>query len=231
MKNNAKERVGIFGGSFDPVHRGHIGLATGARGKFQLDSVLFIPAYLSPHKQDSAPAPAHHRLAMLEIALAPHPAFSASEVELLKKGVSFTVDTLAHLTTLHPDTDFFLIMGIDAFMGLKTWKSVHRLLEMCHVIVATRPGYPRDGAEDCLKNLFPAQEGAYSPATLEGDVTVFHHPEKNTTINFFDLPPADIASRDIRDRTRRHLEIKNMLPPEVENYMITNQLYLEQSHL
>jgi nicotinate-nucleotide adenylyltransferase len=226
MNKPQKKRVGVLGGSFDPVHKGHIGLATGARDKFQLDSVLFIPAYLSPHKLDCAPAPAQHRLAMLEIALSPHPSFSISGVELLKKGVSFTVDTLAHLTALHPDTDFFLIMGIDAFMGLKTWKSAHRLLEMCYVIVATRPGYPQNGIEDCLKNLFFAQEGAYSPATLEGDVTVFHHPEQNTTINFFDLQPEDIASRDIRDRTHRRLEIKNMLPPEVENYMIANQLYL-----
>jgi len=225
MKNSARKRVGVLGGSFDPVHRGHIGLATGAREKFQLDRVLFIPAYLSPHKLDSDPADPHHRLAMLEIALGPYAFFSVSEIELEKKAVSFTIDTLSHLTDIHPDTDFFLIMGKDAFSGINTWKSVHPLLGMCHVIVATRPGF-KEGIEEGLKNLCAQGESLYSPATLKGDITVFHHLEKNTTINFFDLPPMDISSTVIRERINRHLEIKNMLPPEVENYMIANRLYL-----
>ena len=230
MKNNAQNklkcRVGVFGGSFDPVHRGHMGLATHAREKFQLDRVLFVPAYLSPHKLDSEPASPQHRLAMLRLALGPTPFFSISKVELEKKEISFTVDTLSQLTALHPDTDFFLIMGIDAFMGIKTWKSVHRLLGMCHVVVATRPGF-KEGIEDCLKTLVAEQENLYSPATRKEYVTVFHHLEKNTTLSFFDLPPLDISSRVIRARIHRHQEIKNMLPPEVENYMITNQLYLD----
>jgi nicotinate-nucleotide adenylyltransferase len=230
MNKPQNKRVGVLGGSFDPVHRGHIGLATGARETFQLDSVLFIPAYLSPHKLNSEPAPPHHRLAMLELALAPHPFFSISRVELEKKEVSFTVDTLSHLTAGHPDTDFFLIMGIDAFMGINTWKSVYRLLGMCHVIVATRPGF-KSGIDDCVENLFAEQGNLYSPATPKGEITAFHHLKKNTTLNFFDLPPLDISSTNIRDRTHHHLAIKNMLPPEVENYMIANQLYLEQSHL
>jgi nicotinate-nucleotide adenylyltransferase len=225
MKNNVKERVGIFGGSFDPVHRGHLGLATHARKKFQLDRVLFVPAYLSPHKLDSEPAPPHHRLAMLKLALGSTPFFSISEIELEKQEVSFTVDTLSQLTALHPGTDFYLIMGIDAFMGIRTWKSVHRLLGMCHVVVATRPGY-KEGIEEGLQNLFAGQESLYSPGTRNEGVTVFHHLKKNTTLNFFDLPPKDISSRVIRERIHRHQETKNMLPPEVENYMITNQLYL-----
>ncbi len=226
MNKNATKRVGILGGSFDPVHKGHIGLATGAREKFRLDRVVFIPAFLSPHKLGSDPAPPLHRLAMLELALAPYPFFSISRIELEKKEVSFTVDTLSQLTAGHPDTEFFLIMGIDAFQGINTWKSVHRLLGMCHVIVATRPGYPLDRMEGCLETVFADQAGLYSPATRDGDVMVFNHLEKKTAIHFFDLPPMDISSTAIRERTHRRLEIKNMLPPEVENYMITNRLYL-----
>lgn len=230
MKNNDKKRVGVFGGSFDPVHNGHLGLAVHAREKFQLDRVLFVPAYLSPHKLDSEPAHPRHRLAMLRLALGANPFFSISEVELEKKEISFTINTLSQLTALHPDTDFFLIMGIDAFMGIKTWKSVYRLLGMCHVVVATRPGF-KEGIEDSLKNLVAGQESMYSPATRKEGVTIFHHLEKNTTLNFFDLPPLDISSSVIRTKIHRHQETKNMLPPEVENYMITNQLYLDQSHL
>ena len=231
MKNNARKRVGILGGSFDPVHRGHIGLATGALEKFRLDHILFIPAYLSPHKLTNEPASPHHRLAMLKLALGSHPSFSILEIELEKKQVSFTVDTLSVLTPLNPDTDYYLIMGIDAFLSIKTWKSVHRLLGMCHVIVATRPGYSLEGMEECLENIFGESENLYSPGTLEGDIRVFRHLEKKTTLNFFDLPPMDISSTVIREKIHRHQEIKNMLPPEVENYMIENQLYREQSHL
>ncbi len=129
MKKNARKRVGILGGSFDPVHRGHIGLATGAREKFKLDHILFIPAYLSPHKLTSEPASPRHRLAMLKLALGPYPFFSTLEIELEKRQVSFTIDTLSALTTLNPDTDFFLIIGKDAFLSITTWKSVHRLWE------------------------------------------------------------------------------------------------------
>jgi nicotinate-nucleotide adenylyltransferase len=231
MKKKARKRVGILGGSFDPVHRGHNNLATGAREKFKLDHILFIPAYLSPHKLTSEPASPHHRLAMLELALGPHPYFSISEVELEKRQVSFTVDTLSHLKDLNPDTDYYLIMGKDAFLSIKTWKSVHRLLGMCHVIVATRPGYALEGMEECLENICAGSENLYSPGTREGDVRVFRHLEKKTTLNFFDLPPMDISSTVIREKINRHQEIKNMLPPEVENYMIENQLYQEQSHL
>ncbi len=226
MKKNAKKRVGILGGSFDPVHNGHIGLAVQVREKFQLDPVLFVPAYISPHKQDQTPAEPHHRLAMLKLAIGPHPGFLISEMEIDRQEVSFTVDTLSVLTARQPDTDHFLIMGIDAFAGLKTWKSVHRLLEMCHVIVATRPGYSLDGMEEVLQNLFPGSKSSYSPATIEGDITVFHHLKKKTTLNLFDLQPVDVSSTVIRERISSHREIKNMLPPEVENYIIENQLYV-----
>lgn len=231
MKKNTRKRVGVLGGSFDPVHNGHIGLATQVIEKFQLDPVLFIPAYISPHKQDQTPVSPHHRLAMLKLAIAPNPGFLISEMEIERKEVSFTVDTLSALTTRQPDTDYYLIMGNDAFAGIKTWKSVHRLLGMCHVIVATRPGYSLKQMKESLRNLFPDLESSYSPATKEGNVMVFHHHENATSLSFFDLLPMDVSSSVIRERVSSHREIKNMLPPEVENYIIENQLYLTTSHL
>ncbi len=222
--------MGILGGSFDPVHKGHIGLATRALEKFQLDQILFIPAYISPHKLDSKPASPGHRLAMLKLALSAQPLFLISEIELNRKEVSFTVDTLSVLTASEPHTEFFLIMGNDAFSGINTWKSVSRLLGMCHVIVATRPGYPLKGIAEGLINLFPEAESLYSPPTRKGDVLVCHHREKTTTLNFFDLKPLDISSSIIREKCSGHGEIKNMLPPEVENYIIENQLYSTPSH-
>ena len=151
-------------------------------------------------------------------------------MELNNKEVSFTVDTLSVLTGKQPDTEFFLIMGNDAFAGIKTWKSVHRVLGMCHVIVATRPGYSLEGIEESLKNLFPGSESLFSPPVKEEEVTVFHHREKATTLNFFDLVPMDISSSVIREKINNHRQIKNMLPLEVENYIIKNQLYRTKSH-
>ena len=211
MRKKAGKRVGILGGFFDPVHNGHIGLAAQVRKKFQLDQILFIPAYISPHKQDRGPASPHHR--------------PVGDFE-----ISFTVDTLSVLIHKQPDTEFFLIMGNDAFAGIKTWKSVHRVLEMCHVIVATRPGFTLEGIEESLKNLYPDVDNLFSPPIKEEGVTVFHHREKATTLNFFDLVPMDISSNVIRERINKHRQIKNMLPLEVENYIIKNQLYRAMSH-
>ncbi|MCH7623139.1 MAG: nicotinate (nicotinamide) nucleotide adenylyltransferase [Nitrospinae bacterium] len=230
MRKKADKRVGILGGSFDPVHNGHIGLAAQIRKKFQLDQILFIPAYISPHKQDRGPASPHHRQAMLQLAIDPHPFFLISELELNRKEISFTVDTLSVLIDKQPDTEFFLIMGNDAFAGIKTWKSVHRVLGMCHVIVATRPGFTLEGIEENLKNLIPDSDTLFSPTIKEEEVTVFHHREKATTLNFFDLVPMEISSNVIRDRINNHRKIKNMLPLEVENYIIKNQLYRTLTH-
>jgi len=225
MQEQPKKRVGILGGSFDPVHNGHLGLAHQVREEFRLDHVVFIPAHISPHKRDQKSAPAHHRLAMLRLAAGSSLHLQVSEIELKRKGVSFTVDTLATLMADQPQTDFFLIMGMDAFQGITTWKDAGRLLALCHVIVAARPGHALEGIESLVTGLFADLPVHYRAPCKTGRVVTFAHEEAATTLNFFDLVPMDVSSSGIRDRIRRNLEIKNMLPPEVENYIITFQLY------
>ena len=225
MRKENKKRVGILGGSFDPVHNGHISLATQVWKRFHLDHILFIPAYISPHKHDRRPASSSHRLAMLRLATASQPYFLISETELMRKEISFTIDTLTELHSEHPGTDFYLIMGVDAFEGIRTWKAVYQLFESCHIIVAARPGYTMKRIEETLKNIFPDECVPYLPATRDGNVLEFCRPEKKTTLNFFDLPPINISSSQIRERVKAHQEIKNMLPLEVENYIMKNQLY------
>ena len=231
MKKSFRIRVGVFGGSFDPVHNGHIGLASQVQEKFRLDHILFIPACISPHKQDRRPAAPHHRLKMLQLANDPHPCFLISDIELKRKEVSYTVDTLSALTDKQPDTEFFLIMGNDTFAGIKTWKSVQRVLGMCHTIVCNRPGFTLERIEESLANLFPDSASLFSPPIIEEEVTIFQHREKETKLIFFDLAPMDISSSIIRKNVNNHLQIKNMLPLEVENYIIKNQLYQAKSHL
>jgi nicotinate-nucleotide adenylyltransferase len=231
MGKEHKKRVGILGGSFDPVHNGHIHLATRVLEAFHLDRILFVPAFISPHKQDKKPTSSSHRLAMLRLATASQPFFSISEAELKRKEVSFTIDTLAVLLKEQPETDFYLIMGVDAFQGIGTWKAVHRLFESCHVIVASRPGYRMKRIEETLENIFHDSPMPFLPATRDRDVLTFCHREKKTRLYFFDLPPTDVSSSQIRKRIEEHREMKNMLPPEVENYIIENQLYQAKSHL
>lgn len=230
MQEQPKKQVGILGGSFDPVHNGHLGLAHQVREEFRLDHVVFIPAHISPHKRDKKSAPARHRLAMLRLATGPFPHLKISEIELKRKGVSFTVDTLAALMAEQPQTDFFLILGMDAFAGIATWKEVARLLAMCHVVVAARPGHALEGSESLVRNLFAGLPVHYRAPVQTGRVVTFAHEQAATTLNFFDLAPMDVSSSGIRDRIHRNLEIKNMLPPEVENYIMNFQLYRTQSH-
>ena len=221
--------MGVLGGSFDPVHNGHLNLASRVLERFHLDHVLFIPAYLSPHKQDSEPAPSPHRLAMLRLATASNPCFLVSEIELKRREVSFTIDTLNELLAEQPKNDYFLIMGMDAFENIHTWKAVNQLIESCHILVAARPGHSFEKTEEKLKDLFPDSPAPFQPSTREGEVTVFQHREKKTSLNFFDLPLVDISSSQIRERLNAKKEIKKLLPPEVENYIMQNQLYRAKS--
>ncbi|MDA0692388.1 MAG: nicotinate-nucleotide adenylyltransferase [Nitrospinae bacterium] len=231
MGKENRKRVGILGGSFDPVHNGHIGLATQVRERFHLDHILFVPAYISPHKQDRQPASSSHRLAMLRLATASQPFFLISEMELIRKEISFTIDTLTVLLNEQPETDFYLIMGMDAFEGIGTWKTVHKLFESCHIIIASRPGYTMKGIEKTLKSIFHDSSIPFLPATKDPGLLTFCHREKQTTLKFFDLPPLNVSSSQIRERIATHQEVKNMLPPEVENYIMQNQLYRAKSHL
>lgn len=229
MRTENEKRVGILGGSFDPVHNGHISLAAGVRERFHLDHILFIPAYLSPHKRDGKPESSRHRLAMLRLAAASEPCFLVSEIELMRKEISFTIDTLNELLAEQPGSVFFLIMGMDAFESIKTWKAVKQLIESCHIVVAARPGYSFEKTEATLKDFFPDSSAPYLPGTREGKAAAFRRHDKKTSLNFYDLPPMNVSSSQIRERISAKKEIKKMLPPEVENYIMQNQLYRTKS--
>jgi nicotinate-nucleotide adenylyltransferase len=221
-----KPRLGVLGGSFDPVHNGHITLAQEAKKKFKLDRVIFIPAFQSPHKTDQIPTDAFHRVRMLELALQDEPGFQISTIELDRKGLSYTIDTIDALKATHDPAELFLILGIDAFKTLDTWKDSSRLIETCHLLVSTRPGHNPKTIEPCVQKLIEARGSfPYSPARqLQGN-TVFQHQKTGTEIVFFDLTPTDISSRQIRKLIADNQELKNLLPRNVENYIIENRLY------
>jgi len=227
MVNEIKiARVGIFGGTFDPVHIGHLELALQAKDKFHLDKVLFVPANTSPPKQGKPVTAAVHRLAMLALALKAYPEFTISMAEIKRKGVSYSIDTVDFLRETHADSEFYLIMGADTFLDLDTWKEYRRLTSLCHILVANRPGFPLIDPKKALEKLFGAEENPYR--SLAANPAEFWSRETDHKIFFIQIPPLDISSRNFRAGVTPPSLAKKILPLQVDRYIIVNQLYKER---
>jgi len=203
-------RIGIFGGSFDPVHYGHLIVAECCREQAALDRVLFVPAAIQPHKQDRKLAAGDDRAAMLALATGGYPAFGVATVELDRGGVSYTIDTLATIRAEHPADSLFLILGPDALAGLPTWRDPERILALVDLIAVERAGVDDVAvlvAEPQLAALLGPDRAAQVAATRVTCPAI--------GIRASDLRAAVAASRSIRHRT----------PRAVEQYIATHQLY------
>lgn len=140
-----KQRVGLLGGSFNPVHLGHLIIAQDAWEQARLDQVWFIPCHLPPHKPDCDLAPSKHRWAMLRLALAGDSRFRALDLELRRGGISYSVDTVEELRRRYPTIQFYFIIGADGVADLPRWKNAERLVRLCRFLVLERPGYVIEG--------------------------------------------------------------------------------------
>lgn len=229
MKDSPMKKAGILGGTFDPVTLGHLSLAQNIQQTIKLHEVWFIPAWRSPHKQDRPVTDAHHRLNMLKEILAPFPDFKISTIELDKKEVSYTINTLTGLQSQHPDTEWYLILGMDTFQEFSTWKNVRKILESVHLTVASRPGYPNDFVPENLKTLLGGLPYMYELSKQTNEAQTYLCPETRKTLVFCDIEPIDISSSEIRERIRAGLSVKKMLPPEVERYIMAHRLYQANS--
>lgn len=225
MKNTPIKKIGILGGTFDPVTLGHLGLARNILEKISLDQIWFIPAWQSPYKQDQPPANAGHRLNMLKEALAPYPNFEISEIELNHKEVSYTINTLVALQNEHPDTEWYLILGMDTFRDFSNWKKVREILERVHLTIATRPGSPDEFSPKTLQALIDKLPFSYQLHQQENKVLTYRCRESAKTLNFCDIEPIDVSSSEVRKRVKSGLSVKKMLPPEVEKYIMAHHLY------
>ncbi len=135
-------KIGILGGTFNPVHIGHLILAEEAREKLGLDRVIFVPAYLPPHKDNSDIAPAGDRLTMVKLAIKNNKYFSVSSAEIQRDGRSFTIDTIKEFKKIYPQDELYFIIGSDLLKYLNDWKDLEEIIKMVKFIAATRPGYP-----------------------------------------------------------------------------------------
>jgi len=229
MKNNLK-KIGIIGGTFDPVHNGHLHLAEQAQKFFDLDRVIFIPTFRSPHKLAIKPESSKHRLSMLSLALKNRPGFSMDKIEIKKNAVSYTIQTLKDLNSEHPYWSIFLIVGADVFRAIDTWKESTQLLDFCNILVATRPGVDFVISESIKNKLSLSEPGTnIHPAKFRTELMVFENLKKVAKVIFFPIPPLDISSKDIRQRIIQKEEIKNLLPLSVDHYIMKHQLYLNDT--
>jgi nicotinate-nucleotide adenylyltransferase len=193
-------RIGIFGGSFDPVHLGHLLVAECCREQARLDRVVFMPAAVSPHKQDRPPTPAADRLEMLRLATGGHPAFAVSTLEIDRGGVSYTADTIAALAATCPADRLLLLLGPDALAGLPRWHEPGRVLAGAEIVAVEREGVDDVAALVALPEL-AALLGPRARALVADRVRV-----PAVGIRSSDLRAAVAAGRSIRYRTPRAVE-------------------------
>ena len=201
-------RRAVFGGTFDPIHLGHLLLAEACREQARLDQVWFMPAALSPHKVAlRAPASAHDRAEMVRLAIGGHTPFQVSELELEREGLSYTVDTLETLRREYPQDEWFLLLGGDALADFPRWRAPARICELATPLVVSRPGAtPPD-----LQLLAP-----FLPAAATTP------PRESLLVN---MPQVDISSTDIRDRVAQGHSIRFRVPRAVEAYIQAHGLY------
>lgn len=196
-------RVGVLGGTFDPIHIGHLVAAEEARAQLRLDRVIFVPAGLPPHKLSNNISPIDHRLAMVKLAIASNPYFTISRVDIDRFGPCYTVDTIQLLRDeLGSDVELYFIMGSDSLADLPTWHQPQRLIRLCRLAVVERPGYQVDMEE--LERVLPG-------------IT--------SRVHFINAPQLDISSTDIQRRVREGLPIKYQVPEAVEEYIYKHWLY------
>ena len=199
-------RLGIFGGSFDPVHRGHLVLAESCRQQAQLDRVWFIPAAQQPFKPDGPRTNAVERLAMLELALADYPNFEISRIEIERGGTSYTVDTLTNIAALHPSAQLFLLMGADSLVDFPHWKNPQKICQLATPLVVNRAGEPSP-------NFVPLTEIVSAERLAE------------IQANQVEMPPMEISSSEIRQLIAEGGNWEEFVPVAVATYIRDHHLY------
>jgi nicotinate-nucleotide adenylyltransferase len=220
MSGKNIERAGLFGGTFDPIHLGHLRAAEEIREELSLDRIIFIPASIPPHKHKTHITPPRHRLEMLKLAISENPSFEICNYELKKKTMSYTVDTLRYMNTTYPDSEFYFIVGNELFSEIETWKEYKELFKLSNFTVITRPGYSEGNSEKLLLAL----KNDFSYYKRKDNVISYR--EKNSKIiAFTKIRGLEISSTEIRQYAMSGKSIKYLVPSAVENYILGNNIY------
>jgi len=198
-------RIGILGGSFDPIHAGHLILAQDALELFELDEIVFVPCFVPAHKDPDKLASFRHRLAMTNAAIEHDFRFSVSDVEQRRGGTSYAIDTVRGLQAENPDAHYYFIIGADTLFELHTWHKIVELLALCEFVILSRPGFsPHDQGEIQLPPPWP----------------------ERLLKQWRQAHQVDISSTDIRMRVAEGMWISYLVPAPVEMYIAEHRLYL-----
>lgn len=198
------KKTGIMGGSFNPIHNGHLEIAKCALKEYKLDEILFIPNNCPPHKDSSEMIEPQHRLKMAELAIDGNPRFSISDMEIKKGGLSFTYLTMMELKETHPDIDYYFLMGADSLADFRKWRHSELIAASCHILAAMR-----DEMND------------EDVARLAEELSKEYHAE----FALLKIPPTEISSTAIRRNLKENKSITGMVPKKVEEYIIDHGLY------
>lgn len=210
-------RLGLFGGTFDPIHHGHLRAVEEVGEDFRLDRVVIIPAYLPPHKEDKPVLDFEHRLNMCRLAVADNPNLLVSDLEAGRGGKSYSLDTLTDIRLSHPADDIRFILGMDAFLDIPTWHGHQELFCLADFIVISRPGYPRDRVEEILNLISPD----FRPDPRAGR---YIHPS-GFHVHFWETTMLDISSTRIRKYISEGKSIRYLAPEPVTDYINRYGLY------
>ena len=218
-------KIGLFGGTFNPIHRCHLAIAVQTRDRLSLDRVVFIPSGDPPHKPSESLAPATHRFEMVRHAIEADPSFTISDVEVRQATKSYSIDTVHTLQEEYgAATELFFTIGLDAFLELPSWRQAQDLLRSCHFVVVSRPGV--EFLSLCHMPLLPAMERASLAALDARQQDRLDIPIPNGIgLTLLRLPPCDVSASEIRRRLKNRLSLSDLLPAPVESYIIRFGVY------
>lgn len=214
-------KIGILGGTFDPIHLGHLRLAEEVAEELALERVYLIPAAYPPHKEKRAVAPFHHRFSMAQIAAGESPLFEAMDIEGRRGGLSYSIETLKEFHRIFGSgLQLFFILGMDALLEIETWREHQRLFEYAHFVVIERPGFSSERLEPFLHSLGLGFEKT-------GVERVYKNPLGSTIIHQR-ATLLEISSTDIRRRTAGGRSIRFLVPEAVRSYITEKRLYSDE---
>jgi nicotinate-nucleotide adenylyltransferase len=222
-------RIGIMGGTFDPIHLGHLRAAEEIYWAFGMDRIIFVPAARPPHKEEAVVASALHRYEMVSLATVFTPYFTVSPIELHREGKSYSVETVREFQKMTgPDTRLYFVVGVDAFLEMSAWRDAEELLRLTRVIVTARPGWRLDEVESLLT---PEQRRLLGQPSFrylkvgEIDAAQVEKSPAPRQVLLVEVVSLDIASREIRQLVEAGRSIRHLVPDTVAAYMAKNRLY------
>jgi len=195
--DEAEKKLVIFGGTFDPIHHGHLILANEIRENLKIANLYFLLTGIPPHKPIESISTLNHRISMLRLALQDQTGFEISDLEIKNPDISFTIDTVRSFKDRYFDNNIYIIIGMDSLLNMRNWKEPEKLIDLCRIIVAGRPNYDPADVDLQFKNK----------------------------IDFLRTSQIEISSSDIRRRVREGRSIKYLVTPAVEQYIIDHNLY------